>query len=172
VFLICFIFYSTCFIKLGCRSVWATKHPLTNSVGPWFCLSFCTLLFWPCTVLQETSVFNVLKKKVKHNSHAFHYQCFEQTLLHHDLVFNPTNCRNSPSRNMALPTGILSGIEEGGLVFRFIGDTKSKREKFLKSSDRIIQFFVRLHYQAHNQHQTELGRVYLPPYFRPCVHYY
>jgi hypothetical protein len=70
------------------------------------------------------------KIKVKNNSHAFHFQCFEQTLLHHDLGLNPRNCRNSPPRNMALPTGILSGIEGGGLFFRFIADTKSKREFF------------------------------------------
>jgi hypothetical protein len=56
-----------------------------------------------------------LKTKVKNNSHAFHYQCFAQTLLHHDLGFNPRNYRSSPPRNMALPIGVLSGIEEGGL---------------------------------------------------------
>jgi len=57
---------------------------------------------------QCNLVFNVLQeKKVKNNSHAFHYQCFAQTLLHHDLGFNPRNCRNSPPRNMVFFKDLL-----------------------------------------------------------------
>jgi len=65
---------------------------------------------------------------------------------------------------MALATGIPSGPEEEGFFYKFITDTNSKREIFLKPcDDRTAQFSAGLHCQAHNQRWTELGRGCLAP---------
>jgi hypothetical protein len=37
---------------------------------------------------------------------------------------------SSPGGNVALTTGIPSGTENKGLLFRFIADTKSRRANF------------------------------------------
>jgi hypothetical protein len=42
------------------------------------------------------------------------------------------------------------------LFFRFIADTKSKREKNLKPCSKTSQFSTALHSQAHKRRQTEL----------------
>jgi hypothetical protein len=51
---------------------------------------------------------------------------FYVSVLHHDTRIEP---KTSLASNLALTTDIPLGTEEGGLLFRFIADTKFKREK-------------------------------------------
>jgi hypothetical protein len=44
-------------------------------------------------------------------------------------LWNRFDHKTSVAENIKLTTGTPSGAEDGGLVFRFSGDTKSKREK-------------------------------------------
>jgi hypothetical protein len=54
----------------------------------------------------------------------------------------------SPGGNVALTTGIPSGTENKGLLFRSIANTESRREMFLKPCGRTTQFSAGLYCQA------------------------
>jgi hypothetical protein len=73
---------------------------------------------------------------------------FCANVLFHNTRFDP---RSSPPGNMALTTSTPLGTEKQGLFFTFIAYTKLKREKKFKSCSKIVQFFARLHYQAHKR---------------------
>lgn len=72
--------------------------------------------------------------------------------------------KTSLAENINLTTGTPSGAEDGGLVFRFTWDTKSKREKIKKPCNKTTQFFVGLHCQAHKRRRLELIRRCLTPH--------
>jgi hypothetical protein len=78
---------------------------------------------------------------------------FRANVLHQDRGFDS---RTSLAGNVALTIGIASGTQKRGLFFRFIADTKSKREKNLKPCSKTSQFSTALHSQAHKRRQTEL----------------
>jgi hypothetical protein len=71
---------------------------------------------------------------------------FCANVLFHKTSFDP---RSSPLGNMALTTSIPLGSEKQGLFFTFIAYKNLKREKKLKICGKIVQFFARLHCQAH-----------------------
>jgi len=73
---------------------------------------------------------------------------FCANVLFHNTGFDH---KSSPPRYMALANGIPLGIEKQGLFSTFIAYTKLKREKNKKSCNKIMQFFARLHCQAHKR---------------------
>jgi hypothetical protein len=75
--------------------------------------------------------------------------------LHQDRGFD---FRTSLAGNVAVSIGIASNTQKRGLFFRFIADTKSKREKILKPCSKTSQFSTGLHSQAHKRRQTALVR--------------
>jgi cytosine/uracil/thiamine/allantoin permease len=108
--------------------------------------------FVVCTIFLAREVSGI---KICVLMQCFSLSMFCANVLHQDRDFDS---RTSLAGNVALTIGIASSTQKRGLFFRFIADTKSKRDFFFKPCIKTSQFSTGLHSQAHKRCQTALVR--------------